>query len=129
MKRLVATAFTLLLAQGVTQAQTKIPPAFLGTWQSGGMAPTSSPLGAPPPELPYVDLDNAIGNFLQPWAFAEHEALEWDLDDTGQVCKLDGVFRHGHGTGGAFRFVEAPKKLYQIWGGVDERGLQRIYFD
>jgi hypothetical protein len=129
MKRLLATVFALLVAQGITQAQTRIPTGFLGTWQSGGVAPTSSPLGAPLPELPYVELDEAIGTFLQPWAFAKHQALEWDLDDTGQVCKLDGIFRHGHATGGAFRFVEAPKKLYQIWGGVDERGLQRIYFD
>jgi len=45
------------------------------------------------------------------------------------VCKLDGTFRPGHGTGGTFRFVEGAGKLYQIWPATDERGLQRIYFD
>jgi hypothetical protein len=128
-RQLAAAAVLFLMLPAVAPAQTKIPPVWLGTWQSGGMAPKSSPLGAPLPELPYAELDVKLGEFVRPWAFAEHEFLEWNIDDTGQVCKLDGTFRPGHGTGGTFRFVEGAGKLYQIWPATDERGLQRIYFD
>jgi hypothetical protein len=124
----VAVAFALLFATPVF-AQTKIPAGFLGTWAGGGIGANNTPAGAPQVELPYQELDKKLGDFLQPWALAEHNAIEWNLDDTGQACKLDGMFRPGAATGGGgFRFAEAPGKLYQVWG-VDERGLQRIYFD
>jgi hypothetical protein len=88
-------------------------------------------LGAPPTELPYEEIDKTLGDFMQPWALAAHEALEWNTDDTGQVCKLDGIFRQGHGTGaGNFRLVEAgDNKLYQVWSSVDEHGLVRIHLN
>ncbi|MBI4485550.1 MAG: hypothetical protein HY655_06015 [Acidobacteria bacterium] len=114
-----------------TPTATAIPPAFLGTWVSLGLNPGPPPLGAPPTELPYAEIDKRLGEFLQPWAVAEQQALEWNTDDTGQVCKPTGIFRQGHGTGaGNFRFVEAaPGKLYQIWSSVDQRGVQRIYLN
>jgi len=120
----------LALTPPAAHAQTKIPAAFLGTWAGGGIGANNTPAGAPTIELPYQELDKKLGEFLQPWAFAAHEALEWNTDDTGQACKLDGMFRPGAATGGGgFRFVEAAgNKLYQVWG-VDERGLARIYLD
>ena len=123
-------ALTALVAPAAVGAQTKIPAAFLGTWAGGGIGANNTPAGAPPIELPYQQLDKKIGEFQQPWAFAAHEAIEWNTDDTGQACKLDGMFRPGAATGGGgFRFVAAAgNKLYQVWG-VDERGLARIYLD
>src|SRR5881394_3221889 len=120
----------VLLVPATCHAQTKIPAAFLGTWAGGGIGANNTPAGAPPIELPYQQLDKTLGTFLQPWALAEHDATEWNTDDTGQACKLDGMFRPGAATGGGgFRFVEAAgNKLYQVWG-VDERGLARIYLD
>jgi len=130
MKVLLAAALAVLVAPGVAPAQTKVPAAFLGTWASLGLNPGPPPLGAPPTELPYQEIDKKLADFVQPWALAQHDALEWNTDDTGQVCKLDGIFRQGHGTGaGNFRFVETPDKLYQIWSSVDEHGLQRIYLN
>ena len=131
MKVFIAAALAMLVAPGVGQAQTRIPAAFLGTWSSLGLNPGPPPLGAPPTELPYEEIDKKIGDFVQPWALAAHDALEWNTDDTGQVCKLDGIFRQGHGTGaGNFRLVEAAgNKLYQVWSSVDEHGLVRIYLD
>jgi hypothetical protein len=115
----------------VADAQTSVPQAFLGTWASLGLNPGPPPLGAPPTELPYEVIDKKLGDFVSPWALAEHGAIEWNTDDTGQVCKLDGIFRQGHGTGaGNFRFVEATgNKLYQVWSSVDEHGLARIYLN
>ena len=121
----------LVLLISPAHAQTRVPAAFLGTWASLGLNPGPPPLGAPATELPYEALDKKLAEFVTPWALAQHEATEWNTDDTGQVCKLDGIFRQGHGTGaGNFRFVEATgNKLYQVWSSVDEHGLVRIYLN
>jgi len=126
-----AILLSVLLAPGAAAAQTRVPSAFLGTWQSLGLNPGAPPLGAPPTELPYEVIDKKLADYVQPWALAQHDATEWNTDDTGQVCKLDGIFRQGHGTGaGNFRLVEAPgNKLYQVWSSVDEHGLVRIYLN
>ena len=131
MKTILAAAIAALLFPAAAGAQTKIPPAFLGSWASLGLNPGTPPLGAPPTELPYEVLDKKLGDFVAPWARAEHDAIEWNTDDTGQVCKLDGIFRQGHGTGaGNFRLVEGVRnKLYQVWSSVDEHGLVRIYLN
>lgn len=131
MKIIAAAVLAALLAPGAAAAQTRIPPAFLGTWQSLGLNPGAPPLGAPATELPYEVIDKKLVDYVQPWALAQHDATEWNTDDTGQVCKLDGIFRQGHGTGaGNFRLVEAgPNKLYQIWSSIDEHGLVRVYLN
>ena len=131
MRTIIAAAIAALVLPAAAGAQTKVPPAFLGTWASLGLNPGPSPLGAPPTELPYEVLDKKLGDLVTPWALAEHNVTEWNTDDTGQVCKLDGIFRQGHGTGaGNFRLVEAAgNKLYQVWSSVDEHGLARIYLE
>jgi hypothetical protein len=108
-------------------AQTTVSAAFLGTWASLGLNPGPSPLGAPPSELPWAALDKAIGDYMLPWAIAKQQATEWNIDDTGQVCKPTGPFRQGHAGGGGFRFVDAGGgMLYQVGGSIDQRGVQRI---
>ena len=107
MRRLLAIVVLALAAPAVAAAQTSIPSAFLGTWQSLGLNPGPSPLGAPQSELPWSELDKKIGDYMLPWAVAKQQALEWNTDDTGQACKPTGPFRQGHAGGGAFRFVEA----------------------
>ena len=128
--RFILAALFAVGVPALTEAQTTIPPAFLGTWASLGLNPGPPPLGAPPTELPYAEIDKRLGEFLQPWAIAEQQGLEWNIDDTGQVCKPTGIFRQGHGTGaGGFRFVAVPGRLYQVWSSTDERGVQRIHLD
>jgi hypothetical protein len=121
----------LLACPPGTVAQTKVPPAFLGTWQGAGFEQDLKgfPEGTPPAELPYLELDKRIGDYMQPWALALREVTEWNIDDIGQVCKFTGIFRQGHASGGGFRFVEAPGKIYQLGNGVDVRGITRIYLD
>ncbi len=128
-RTLLFAAVAVLLMPAAAGAQARVPSAFLGTWASLGLNPGPPPLGAPSTELPYEVIDKKLADFLAPWALAQHDAIEWNTDDTGQVCKLDGIFRQGHGTGaGNFRLVEAPgDKLYQVWSSVDEHGLVRIY--
>ena len=121
---------TAVLAVGlpsVAGAQTTLPSAFLGTWASLGLNPGPSPLGAPATELPWAALDKAIGQYMLPWAIEKQQATEWNIDDTGQVCKPTGPFRQGHAGGGGFRFVDAGGgMLYQVGGSIDQRGVQRI---
>ncbi|MGC4028728.1 MAG: hypothetical protein QM696_07655 [Steroidobacteraceae bacterium] len=92
-------------------------------------ASRNPPPGAPPPELLYDQLEVDILKHLQPWALAKHDTTEWNIDDTGQVCKPVGMFRQGHEGSGGFRFVEAPGKLYQMWFSVEMFNLRRIYLD
>ena len=129
MQLFLAAVLTLALP-ALAAAQTAIPPAFLGTWAGMGLDPAPPPLGAPPTELPWAALDKAIGDYMLPWAIAKQQSTEWNIDDTGQVCKPTGIFRQGHAGGAGFRFVEAaPGTLYQVGGSIDQRGVQRIRFD
>ena len=109
----------------------KFPPRFSGTWAGLGLNPGRRRSARRRPSSRTAASTRSSATSQRPWAFAQHEALEWNTDDTGQVCKLDGIFRQGHGTGaGNFRFVEAAgNKLYQVWSSVDEHGLARIYLD
>jgi hypothetical protein len=127
--RYLCAALLALAFPAVAHAQTPtaVPSAFLGTWASLGLNPGPSPLGAPPTELPWAVLDKAIGEYMQPWAIAKQQNTEWNIDDTGQVCKPTGPFRQGHAGGGGFRFVDAGEgMLYQVGGSIDQRGVQRI---
>ena len=104
MRILLAAATLAVCLPSVAGAQTALPSAFLGTWASLGLNPGPSPLGAPPTELPWAALDKAIGEYMLPWAIAKQQAIEWNIDDTGHVCKPTGPFRQGHAGGGGFRF-------------------------
>lgn len=130
--RLISAVILTLGLPAFAGAQTDgganaIPSAFLGTWAGFGLDPGPSPLGAPQTELPWAALDKAIGDYMQPWAIAKQQNTEWNIDDTGQVCKPSGPFRQGHAGSGGFRFVDAGNDiLYQVGGSIDQRGVQRI---
>ena len=128
--RILLAAVLVFSLPALAGAQTAVPPAFLGTWAGLGLNPGAPPLGAPPSELPWAALDKALGNFMLPWAIAYQQTIEWNIDDTGQVCKPTGPFRQGHASGAGFRFVAArPGMLYQVGGSIDQRGVQRIALD
>jgi hypothetical protein len=46
-------ALAAMLTATLAGAQTKVPPAFVGTWAGGGIGANNTPAGAPPVELPY----------------------------------------------------------------------------
>ena len=128
--RILLAAVLVFSLPALAGAQTAVPPAFLGTWAGLGLNPGAPPLGAPSSELPWAALDKALGNFMLPWAIAYQQTIEWNIDDTGQVCKPTGPFRQGHASGAGFRFVAArPGMLYQVGGSIDQRGVQRIALD
>jgi hypothetical protein len=100
-------------------------PGWVGIWGTA----RSLPPGAPPVELPYDELVKHTLSVLQPWAIARQEATEWNTDDTGQVCKPDGIFRQGHAFGSQFRWIEANGKVYEIHPLIEIYGLHQIYFN
>ena len=58
----ILLSVVLLFAPAIAAAQTAVPPAFLGTWQSLGLNPGPPPLGAPPTELPYEVIDKTLAD-------------------------------------------------------------------
>jgi hypothetical protein len=128
----------VLIAAGIGRARgarrrlgaDEVPAGFLGTWASLGLNPGPPPLGAPPTELPYTGERQEAGRLCPTLGAGAARASNGIPTDTGQVCKLDGIFvRDMAPSAGNFRFVETPDKLYQVWSSVDEHGLQRIYFN
>jgi hypothetical protein len=76
---------------------------------------------------PYMKIDEVIASHLKPWALARRDATEWDLEDTGATCKLDGIFR-GYPIGG-FEFIVSPGRITLIPGGIENTGIRRIYMN
>lgn len=107
-----------------------MPEGWIGTWSGAnrinGKGPNRPPDGRVL-ENPYDTLEQFVVTDLQPWAKAEHDAEDWTVEDTGALCKLDGIFRAGSEGSGGFVFMQTPEKLIQITGGVEEYGIRRIY--
>lgn len=75
---------------------------------------------------PYLELEKISSAHLQPWAAAKQQATEWDIDDTGAVCKRSGPFRQGFDTGGAITFVRGHGKLVWI-ANVDQMNAIDVF--
>jgi len=132
---------TFALAAGADEsaassARSGVPQSWVGTWVAapskelppGMKVEFTRTFDSSIPEVMYGQLQKTIQDHLQPWAKAKMEATEWDLDDTGQVCKLTGIFRQGSAGGGGFTLLQAPGKIFLITN-VDEVGARRIYFN
>jgi hypothetical protein len=76
---------------------------------------------------PYMKIDEVIASHLKPWALTRRDATEWDLEDTGATCKLDGIFR-GYPIGG-FEFIVSPGRITLVPGGIENTGIRRIYMN
>ncbi len=77
---------------------------------------------------PDYDLDKLIVAHLQPWAKAKMQATDGEADDTGAVCKADGVFRFPP-FAGRFLWLPAPGKIVVVYGEINTAGVRRIYLD
>ena len=75
---------------------------------------------------PYRDQDKLVTSKLQPWARARQEATDWDKEDTGQLCQLDGIFRNHSG---GYEILQVPGKITLIAPSVEEGGVRRVYLD
>jgi len=137
MSTIRVTLFTLLmtLALPAIAQRTGVPESWVGTWAgvSTNLPPGlkieySRNFDPATPKLMYGQLSKTIIDHLQPWAIAKMEATEWDLDDTGQVCKLSGIFRQGSAGGGGFTLLQAPGKIILLTN-IDEVGARRVYFN
>src|SRR5579872_5936262 len=140
--RVVLAALPLALAlpavaqqENAGSAKSGVPASWVGTWAAvnkdlppGMKIETTRNYDPTLPDVLYGQLSKVIQDHLQPWALAKMEATEWDLDDTGQVCKLTGIFRQGSAGGGGFTLLQSPGKILLITN-VDEIGARRVYFN
>ncbi len=97
---------------------------FVGSWSRADSTPDGLKVDYPYPTSEAMSLSH-----LQPWAMAEHDATEWDVDDTGAVCKRNGIFRQGIGTGlFTFAMVRSKDKLVEV-GNIEESGPRDIFMN
>lgn len=114
-------------APTLTPEQNKILHQLVGPWQAvpkGDVLPDGIKV-----EHPYAELEKLSVEHLAPWAKAEHDATEWDIDDTGTVCKLDGYFRAGLDFNGAFSIVPGHGKLVWLTNNFEELGNRDLYLN
>jgi hypothetical protein len=74
------------------------------------------------------DLDKVIIPHLQPWARMKMEATDGTADDTGAVCKADGIFRNPP-FAGRFLWLPANGKIIQVFHEINTAGVRRIYLN
>jgi hypothetical protein len=110
----------------LTPEQSAMVDQLVGDWRiPRGNTPLPEGLKA---EYPYAELEKVSTAHLQPWAKAKQEATEWDIDDTGAVCKRSGPFRQGFDTGGAIMFVRGHDKL--VWlANVDQMNAIDVFIN
>ena len=77
---------------------------------------------------PDYDLDKLIVAHLQPWAKAKMQVTDGEADDTGAVCKADGVFRFPP-FAGRFLWLPAPGKIVIVYGEINTAGVRRVYLN
>jgi len=75
-----------------------------------------------------ADLDKVIIAHLQPWAKLKMEATDGVADDTGGVCKADGIFRNPP-FAGRFLWLPANGKIVQVFHEINTAGVRRIYLN
>jgi len=107
-------------------SQQSVPPDWTGFYnlaRANDLAGTNLK-----PIAPGYELDKLIVAHLQPWAKAKMQITDGTADDTGAVCKADGIFRFPP-FAGRFLWLPAPGKIVQVFGEINTAGVKRIYLD
>ena len=74
------------------------------------------------------DLDKTIIAHLQPWAKMKMEATDGNADDTGALCKPDGIFRNPP-FAGRFLWLPAKDRIAIVFHEINTAGVHRIYLN
>ena len=77
------------------------------------------------------DVVDVVKPLLQPWALARAEAADYELEDSGQICRPTGLLRPIMTT--PFQLVVSPEKITVVntatGGGINTAGFRRIYLN
>ena len=65
---------------------------------------------------------------LQPWARLRMEATDGVAEDTGAICKPDGIFRYPTNAG-TFLWLPARDRVLIVWEEIATAGIQRVYLN
>lgn len=77
---------------------------------------------------PFRYLDDTVIPLLTPWAQARMEATDFEVEESGQVCRPTGIMMAAQNR--SFQLVVAPGRITTIGGGgVHTAGIRRIYLD
>ena len=108
------------------------PPSMASMEKWAGMWATDPPLRRTRGDTgnPDYGLDDLVVPLSQPWALARRDATDFEIEDTGQICRPTGLFRAGGGA--AIELLASPEKLTIIsrgGGGLHTGGIRRIYLN
>src|SRR5713226_7146706 len=129
---LMVTSLTAADESGVTSSSksTGPPPNWIEQW-SGNYANQDQPGREAPPGYkvlnPYSSLDEIIIPLLQPWAAARREATDFEIEETGQVCRPTGLLMAAQNRG--FQLVMSPERITSIGQGIHTGAIRRIYLN
>jgi hypothetical protein len=76
---------------------------------------------------PFSKLDEVIIPLLQPWAAARREATDFEVEETGQVCRPTGLLMAAQNRG--FQLVVSPGRITTIGQGIHTGAIRRIYLN
>ncbi len=100
---------------------------WVGMWATDPAPRRTRPDGTGNPDY---GLDEIVVPLSQPWAIARRDATDFEIEDTGQICRPTGLFRAGGG--GAIELLASPEKITLIargGGGMLTGGIRRIYLN
>ena len=119
---------------GASGKATPPPAGWMGKWvgmydgqdREGKVAPAGYKVLNPPEP----DTTELVVSLMQPWALARHDATDFEIEDSGQLCRPTGPVR-GNQTS-EFELVVSPEKITIIGGtggGILTGGIRRIYLN
>jgi len=100
---------------------------WVGMWATDGPPNRTRPDGTGNPDY---GLDELVVPLSQPWALARRDATDYEIEDTGQICRPTGPFRAGGGA--AIQLLASADKITIIsrgGGGLHTGGIRRIYLN
>ena len=122
MKAHVCCLGLLLSLSGAALGQA-VPASWVGNFGGAGGAKSPHPVGMEQ-VYPYPEIDKVTTEHLQPWAKVKQEKTDWDTEDTGALCKLDGLFRVYMIS--AFKLMATGNEVLLLQPNLEETSVRRI---
>ena len=129
---LMMFAMTASAQSGGPSSSKATPPPrdWIEKW-TGNYANQDQPGRDAPPGFnvlnPFSRLDEVVIPLLQPWAAARREATDFEVEETGQVCRPTGLLMAAQNRG--FQLVASPGRITTIGDGIHTGAIRRIYLN
>ena len=124
----VATALIALMMLVLTASAQ--PPDWIEKWTGNYLNQDQPGREAPPGYKvlnPFSRLDEVIIPLLQPWAAARREATDFEVEESGQICRPTGLLMAAQNRG--FQLVVSPGRITTIGDGIHTGAIRRMYLN